>query len=378
VQRILVITWLELRHGREIFRGVFDYVRDHGLRWRLISVPLEKAGGRLPHEPMADGAVVATVSQEFADWTAARASRVVNVAAHPFGRHWPTVCQDDHAIGELAARHLAGLGFKHFAGLGKPGHGETPGRLTGFVQTLLDEGFASIHIAEHSLAQLPEPLRSRVQTFEKLSDLPRPSGLLATNCYLGQEAILGCEAAGRHVPQDIAVLAADEDEFLAHTAYPPLSTVEIHSRLIGYRAAQMLDGMLSGQAPDSPLEKIPPVRVIPRQSTNVIAVDDPHLSAAMRYIQDHAHEAINVEDVVSQGCVNRRTLERRFAAAFGRTPHEAIMEAKLKIVRDLLTTTSMSVEQIAHRTGFCSPSHLSQMFRKHARMTPRAYRDQHR
>lgn len=187
--------------------------------------------------------------------------------------------------------------------------------------------------------------------------------------YVGQQFISECEEADLRVPQDIAVLAADEDEFLAHTTYPPLSTIDIDSHRVGYEAGRTLALPLRGEQVDVPVQLIPPRRVISRQSTDVVAVDDPLLSRAMRFIQDNYDEAINVEDAIHAVKINRRTLERRFKATFGRTPGQMIQDVRLKEVCRLLATSPISIEQIAQVTGFSSPAHLSHAFRKAAGMT---------
>jgi len=374
MRRILVVTWLELWHGREILRGVFDYMRDHGVRWRLVSVPLEKAGGRLPKEPPADGAIVATVSDEFRRFVAERTDKVVNVVVHEFGSQWPTVRPDDHACGRMAAEHLLGLGFLHFAFAANPSYPDAMGKLRGYVRRLTEAGHGTIWIRRSVYEAVPDDLRALTRPFHHVSDLPAPTVLFAANCYAGQQFISDCEEADLRVPQDIAVLAADEDEFLAHTTYPPLSTIDINSRRVGYEAGRALASLLRGEQLDVPVRLIPPRRVISRQSTDVVAVDDPLLARAMRHIQDHYDDAINVDDVVHAAKTNRRALERRFKATFGRTPRQMIQDVRLKEVRRLLATSSISIEQIAHVTGFCSSAHLSHVFRKATGMTPGKFR----
>ena len=78
---------------------------------------------------------------------------------------------------------------------------------------------------------------------------------------------------------------------------PPLSSVDINGEQIGYEAARLVDRMIHGAKPPSKPILIAPRRVVIRQSSDSIAIDDPDIAAAMRFIRDHAGEPIT-----HQGC----------------------------------------------------------------------------
>ena len=86
--------------------------------------------------------------------------------------------------------------------------------------------------------------------------------------------------------------AADNDELECELTSPPLSSVEIPGKRIGYEAAQLLDRIMLGKsATEEPL-LLPPVRVVTRQSTDALVVEDPVVRAAMIYIRLHFSENI--------------------------------------------------------------------------------------
>ena len=73
-----------------------------------------------------------------------------------------------------------------------------------------------------------------------------------------------------------------------------------------------------------------------RQSTDLIAVDDPVVAAAARFIRENISRGIKVEDVASASHVSRRKLEQRFVRALARTPHDEIVRTQWRLVEDLL------------------------------------------
>src|SRR5947207_2945535 len=88
---------------------------------------------------------------------------------------------------------------------------------------------------------------------------------------------------------------------------------------IGFEAARLLDDLLDGAPrPATPIT-IAPSGVVTRQSTDVTAVSDPDVLAALNFIREHADQPLRVEDVLEQVPLGRRTLERRFRVAMGRS-----------------------------------------------------------
>ena len=74
-----------------------------------------------------------------------------------------------------------------------------------------------------------------------------------------------------------------------------------------------------------------------RRSTDMLAVEDADLAAAVRFIREHACDGITVADVVGKLPLSRRVLESRFERVLGRTPHAEILRVRLERVKQLLT-----------------------------------------
>ena len=146
----------------------------------------------------------------------------------------------------------------------------------------------------------------------------------------------------------------------------------------GYEAAKQLDAMMSGTKIPATGTLLPPLGIATRRSTDTLAVGDPEVAKAARYILTYACNGIQVADVVRQTKLTRRVLETRFKAQTGKTPHELIVASRLAQAERLLRETNLTLDRIADRCGLEYPEYLSVLFRKHRNTTPGEYRRQHR
>ena len=122
---------------------------------------------------------------------------------------------------------------------------------------------------------------------------------------------------------------------------------------------------------------VEPQGICTRQSTDILAINDPEIAAALRFIREHALSGINVQDVLRAVPVSRRVLESRFRRALGRTPHQEMMRIKLNRIKDLLRDSDLSLSEIAQRAGFEHEEYMSVFFRRETGMPPGKYRRQH-
>ena len=117
-----------------------------------------------------------------------------------------------------------------------------------------------------------------------------------------------------------------------------------------------------------------PLGVATRQSTDVLAVDDPQIAKALRYIREHACEGIGVGDVLRNCPMSRRNFESRLKSITGRTPREEIARVQMNRVKELLTGTDLSLAEIADRTGFKHVEYLTVVFKRECNQPPSVYR----
>lgn len=155
---------------------------------------------------------------------------------------------------------------------------------------------------------------------------------------------------------------------------PPLSSVAPNPERIGYEAAALLDHLMAGGQPPQQELLVEPLGVTTRQSTDVLALDDSTLAAAVRYIREHACEGITVPEVLKRVPLRRIELERQFRKYLGHSPQAEIRAVQLKRIKQLLAETDLPLEQIARLAGYKHPEYMNVVFKRLTGQTPGRYR----
>ncbi len=289
---------------------------------------------------------------------------------------------DNRPIARLAYEHLVQCGMRTFAFCGSP-RGENPPqdlRREYFVQLVESNG-------QKCDVFLGQTIRGRKYSWEReqegmahwIKSLPKPVGVMASNDDRGHQLLDACRRAGVSVPDEAAVIGVDNDSNLCNLCTPPLSSIDTNPSRVGYEAAALLMRMINGEkAPREPVLLRIPRGLVRRQSTDVLAVDDPDVVKALRYIREHACDGISVSDVISQTNHSPSTLERRLKALLGRSVKSEISRVRLERVKLLLQESNLKIRQIAERTGFAEAKYLCQVFNASEGMTPTNYRKQFR
>ena len=157
---------------------------------------------------------------------------------------------------------------------------------------------------------------------------------------------------------------------LCQLSNPPLSSVEQGARRIGFQAAALLDRLMAGRRPRRRKYVVPPEGIVVRRSSDVIAVEDEDIAAALALIQARACGGIKVQDVARAAALSRSQLDRRFKTVVGRTIHDEIRRVRLEQAQRLLAGTSLPLKQIALRCGFRTVQHLTELFHEFMGVAP--------
>jgi LacI family transcriptional regulator len=192
---------------------------------------------------------------------------------------------------------------------------------------------------------------------------------------LGQQFLEACSRAAAAVPEQVAVIGADNDELICAVSNPPLSSVIINDPQRGYEAASLLDKLMSGKrVPREPVW-IEPAGVVGRASTDILAIADELVASALQFIRNHACDGIGVDEVVDQVPLSRSMLERRFRKHAGRSINDQIIHVRLNRAIELLCATDLELKAIAPRAGFRDASYMGAVFRAKLGRSPGSYRD---
>lgn len=96
---------------------------------------------------------------------------------------------------------------------------------------------------------------------------------------------------------------------------------------------------------------------------------------AIHYIRCYACKGIKVEQVLDAVGMSRSNLEKRFKDKIGQTIHGVIHTEKLERARNLLVSTSLSINEISVMCDYLSLPYFYAVFRKAYDLTPKEYRD---
>jgi len=288
----------------------------------------------------------------------------------------PRVMVNQEAIGHLAAEHLLDCGLRRLAYYGFKNVLYSQQRCRGFVQRIEQAGGqCSIYEQPARTAPRQHWQQRMAGLMQWLETLELPVGLMAVHDYRARVVIDACQELGLHVPNDVALIGADNDETVCEFCRPTLSSVSRSGYKVGYEAATLLDRLMAGEPPPKEDILIPPDGVVNRRSTDTVAVDDPHVTAAVRHIREHVGEWFGVERLLQIVPVSRRRLEKQFKQFLGYTPHEYICRVRIERAKQLLTgSEKVKIMDVAAACGFPDTQRFRMVFMRLAGTTPSAYR----
>jgi LacI family transcriptional regulator len=371
------LDWGYKRH-LETYAGCQRYADEAG--WESSITPTD---GRVlvgrDGELLFDG-VIARVTEALAGRAEELGVPIVNVWLNSPVKDVPTVTADFREAGIMAAEHLLGRGFRNFGFLGYSRDKDAMEELEGFRETLKEHGFrcsthrfsrTSMEGRAHGWEQFMEELDRWVDTWEP------PVGIFVCNDLYCRHLMDVCRRKGLHVSQDVAIVGMGNEPAICNSPAPTLSSIDMGFERIGYRAAALLDQLMDGDV--KPVEPVllPPMELVPRQSSDSYAASDPLVSRALRYIAEHSHDRIQVENVAKAVATTRRTLERRFRESLDRTIAGEITRFRIERSKRLMVETDEPLKAIARDSGFLTSDHFYKVFLRETGMPPSQYRAIH-
>lgn len=375
VVRIGLVIAHSLAFYREILRGVKSFAVERP-DWIFTPIAPERRAIGLARTLRCDGYLAHVFSRPIAEALLAHGKPVVNVSGVLPDLPIPRVVVDHAEVGRLAARHMLERGVRVFGFVGYPDHEFSLGRERGFREVVEAAGFrvSSFHERTHRIQDPTGLWPWNTPLLQWLASLSKPAGVLASHDTQGAQVSEYCRQLGLSVPDDVAIVGVDNDDLLCELARPSLSSVSLPGQRIGYEAAMLLDKRLRGDLADDATVVLPPAGLVVRQSSDLLAVPDPDVGEAVRFIHEHAHRPIRVPDVLRAVPVARRSLERRFRKWLDRSISEEICRVHLERSRALLAGTDLSIAEVARLAGFTDGRQLSIVFRRETGTTPSAFR----
>jgi len=105
------------------------------------------------------------------------------------------------------------------------------------------------------------------------------------------------------------------------------------------------------------------------------ALPPSRLRRVLEHVTEHLAAPLSLRDLAGVAGMEVFRFLRAFKGATGLPPHRYVLHARVDRSKELLADRSLSISEVALRTGFATPSHFSTVFRRVTSATPRAYRD---
>ncbi|MFO7936645.1 MAG: substrate-binding domain-containing protein [Kiritimatiellia bacterium] len=384
---VVILTSIIVQGLHEMLQGVLQYAQEHG-PWRIYQQEKRPWTYKLQNlkEWGCDGIIAADYHsfKEAETIAATGVPVVVLLQPHPMRQPdyplfpYSCVLWDSDAVGRMAAEYYLDRYYTQFAFVGDT-HDETywsVERRNSFCGRLQEAGYHECHIYGACTRREQRDWaceRPRMEAW--LKKLPKPIALFAPNDRRGKQVLDACLDAGIAVPDDIAVLGVDDDEWVCEASVPTLSSIHCKTRTAGYKIAAHLDALMQGKKLRKKEFLIEPTRVVTRQSTEWMAVADQRVARALSFIRMNVTDPqLYVSDVAKAVGLSRRAIETRFRNATGRTLHEEIEHVRFERLKALLAETDRKLSDLTKVCGFRSQTHLGRIFRKRFGQTMTQFR----
>ncbi len=374
-RRVAVLIESSRAYGRALIEGIGRYARQQA-QWTIDFEPrgLEEGPPRWLRKWRGDGILVRVDHPAMAKAVMALGVPVIDLRGNLSVDGLPLIIVDNTAIGRLAYEHLADQGLKEFAFCGVPS-------ALKLFSAERGEAFLAVAESHGRPCRIFEPRprtidreQDHAQLAAWLAELPKPVGILACFDDRAFELLELCRKLQLRVPEDVAVVGVDNDPVLCQMADPPLSSIDPDGNRVGYEAALRLDRWMQGDPPPQERLVIPPRGLVARRSSDALAIDEPDIAEAIRYVRTHACEGMLVEEILQHLPISRSMLERSFKKYLGRTPKAEILRLQILRARELLADRSLSLRDIARLTGFRSEKYFNDAFHRQTGERPGAFR----
>jgi LacI family transcriptional regulator len=278
----------------------------------------------------------------------------------------PKIRPDNTAMGHLGAEHFMERGFRNYGFCGFADTGWSCERRDGFAEALRLTG----HVCNVFDVEYPGDRTPSWDTKQTtvlggwLRRLAKPVAVMACNDLRAFQVINAAHAVDLLVPEEVAILGVNNDTVYCELAHPPLSSVASNAFQSGYKAAEFLDQRMAGRKLESDDVRIEPLDVVARHSTDVLAIADKNVAAALSFIRENACRGITVEEVLHHAFASRSVLEKKLRRYLGRSPQAEIRRVQVAKIRQLLMETDFPLKKVAELTGFEHVEYMCVVFKR--------------
>ena len=273
------------------------------------------------------------------------------------------VLGDDFAVGRIAAEHLIRAGCRSLvyasADLASP---VSRRRIEGFAKAAAGAG---VPVAETCGA------RASVDTAKTG---PAPVGIFGGDALALEIERLLLDS-GIRIPEDAAVLGANDTQHLCELAPVALSSVNMDFEGKGEAAADLMHELLAGKVAAPRRVIVPPRGVTARASTRRAAdAGEDAFARLVATLERRCVESEGVEVMCRAAGISLPEARRLVRERLGRTLVEELSRLRVERAKTLLSSGTMNMQGVAATCGFGTRQSLYVAFRKFEKRTPEEFR----
>ena len=380
--KILVAINISHASGRDMLSGIFKFL-EKNVKWQmhlvqyaedltaeLISSAHDKGfTGIIATFPCSNEALAALAATPLPTVLVNVQSPILHSRTAPTA----VIHNDNEAIGRKAATlFLRNGNYSSYACISKSADTWYLERCEGFKKALSQSGRSCAELTLESPSSESGGNSAMLETL--LRELPKPAAVYASSDECAVKVLAAANAVKANVPEQVAIIGTDNDEFLVSHANPPISSIIPGHAMMGMRAAIEIKNMIAGKRSPGETIFIAPVGIAERTSSKPAVPATAMVRNIKKFIESNKGKRYGIADIANHLGISRRLAELRFRQLEGRTIHQAIENVRLNEAKRLLRKTSYSISEIAKRSGFSGQNRFSHLFKERFGMSPKIWR----
>ncbi len=376
MRRVVLLVETSREFGRQLIIGIARYARLNG-PWSFYKEPIGLKSS-IPHLTTwrPDGLIMrdSLITKELLKL---KIPTILAIHDSSYPRNLSVIKTDPCSIAKMASEHLIEKGFKHFAFCGFDNYEWSNERKVFFSRFNNEAGYYTHNYPSPGSIKTDDWEKEQRHVSDWVRTLPKPVGILACNDDRGQHILGVCKLIGLKVPEEVAVLGVDNDPMICEIGDPPLTSIALNVESAGYEAAKLLDRLMKNKKMNGEQIIVSASHIVQRQSSDILAVNDAEVAAAIRFIKENAKNKILIKDVVEKTGISRRTLEQKFRKTIHRSIYNEIRKVRVDLISKLLIETDSPISHITSLFNFTDVEHISRYFKKEKGIGLRQFRKLH-
>lgn len=358
-------------YGRSFIEGIAQY-SESSADWDLTLVDADKIDPK--QAKSYDGWICRTANSHAIDIIRRCKRPTVDALCVRTDTGFAKVRSDAKAIGKLAVEHFIARRFSNIAYCGYRRVLFSDRRRNAFAHILEARNIRPfIYRAPYTAQRYIDErllIGDSVQTPRDAQDLliwlkrlPKPVAIFCCDDIRASHIIAICKNLALAVPRDVAVLGIDNDPVYCMFSRPKISSIDPDCKRIGHEAAALLHRMINGgNIQDPPTLDIPPKGIVTRASTDTFLDAPEWFPEALSHIHRESVNGLTAADLFKFVGYSRTLVERTFKDILQTNVKQLIIQTRITEARRLLKQTSLSIKEVAHRSGFSSADYFVNTF----------------